>query len=54
MVLEQHEKHKVDVIAALARAKSGITISFDGWKADNEILGLLGILDGGALSRRQL
>ena len=44
MVLEQHEKHKVDVIAALARAKSGMTISFDGWKADNEILDLLGIV----------
>ena len=28
----------------MAQAKSRITVSFDGWKADNEVLDLLGVV----------
>lgn len=37
-----HNKDKVK--QSLATAKSGLTISFDGWKANNDVLDLLGVV----------
>lgn len=39
-----YERHQITIIESLANATSGITISFDGWKANNDILDLLGIV----------
>jgi hypothetical protein len=39
-----YERHQVTIIESLANATSGVTISFDGWKANNDVLDLLGIV----------
>lgn len=44
MVTNRHRAAKDAVIQSLAHAKSGITISFDHWKANNDILDLLGVV----------
>ena len=43
-IIQEFEQGKKAVIKDLAQAKSRITVSFDGWKADNEILDLLGVV----------
>ena len=37
-------KHKPKVIRSIANAKGKVTISFDGWKANNDVLDLLGVV----------
>ncbi|KAF4547224.1 Hypothetical protein D9617_52g060450 [Elsinoe fawcettii] len=44
IVTSRHRAAKDAVIQSLAHAKSGITISFDHWKANNDILDLLGVV----------
>jgi hypothetical protein len=39
-----YKKHQSTVIAALTKSTSGVTVSFDGWKANNNILDLLGVI----------
>jgi hypothetical protein len=41
---DSYQAHKQEVIESLASARSGITISFDGWKAKNDALDLLGVI----------
>lgn len=36
--------HQATVIDSLAKSTSGVTISFDGWKANNDVLDLLGVV----------
>ena len=43
-ILQAYEDAKVKVSESLAKQTSGLTISFDGWKANNEVLELLGIV----------
>lgn len=43
-IIQDFEQGKKAVIKDLAQAKSRVTISFDGWKADNEVLDLLDVV----------
>jgi hypothetical protein len=43
-ILQAYEDAKVKVSESLSKRTSGLTISFDGWKANNEVLELLGIV----------
>jgi hypothetical protein len=43
-VLQVYEDAKIKVSQSLMNRTSGLTISFDGWKANNEVLALLGIV----------
>lgn len=43
-VLAKHAKYRQAVVRAIASAKGRVTISFDGWKANNDVLDLLGIV----------
>ena len=38
------ENHKQTIIRSIAAAKGKVTISFDGWKANNDVLDLLGVI----------
>jgi hypothetical protein len=38
------ENHKQTIIRSIATAKGKVTISFDGWKANNDVLDLLGVV----------
>jgi hypothetical protein len=42
-LIDHYEASKLMVIQLLAQAKSEVSISFDGWKADNNMLDLLGV-----------
>lgn len=44
MVTSHHRAAEDAVIQSLAHVKSGITISFDHWKANNDVLDLLGVV----------
>ena len=39
-----YARHQAKVVACLAKSTSAITISFDSWKADNDVLDLLGVV----------
>jgi hypothetical protein len=41
---EAYTRHQAIVLASLATSTSAITISFDSWKANNDILDLLGVV----------
>jgi hypothetical protein len=43
-VIEEYTRHRSTIINSIATAKSKLTISFDGWKANNDVLNLLGIV----------
>jgi hypothetical protein len=43
-ILQAYEDAKPKVSQAIAKATSGLTISFDGWTANNGVLDLLGIM----------
>jgi hypothetical protein len=43
-ILQAYEDSKVKISESLANRTSGLVISFDGWKANNEVLKLLGIV----------
>jgi hypothetical protein len=43
-ILQAYEDGKVKVSESLSKRTSRLTISFDGWKANNEVLELLGIV----------
>lgn len=43
-VLAEYAKYRQAVVQAIAGAKGKVTISFDGWKANNDVLDLLGVV----------
>jgi hypothetical protein len=43
-VMAEYTRHQAIVIRSIARAKSKLTISFDGWKANNDVLDLFGVV----------
>jgi hypothetical protein len=43
-VIEEYTQHRSTIINSIATAKSKLTISFDGWKANNDVLDLLGVV----------
>jgi hypothetical protein len=43
-IIQAYEESKVLVSQSIAKRTSGLTISFDAWKANNEVLELLGIV----------
>jgi hypothetical protein len=43
-VIEEYTRHRSTIINSIAIAKSKLTISFDGWKANNDVLDLLGVV----------
>ena len=43
-IIDEYQKARQVVIEDMACAKSRIMISFDSWKADNEVLDLLGVV----------
>lgn len=43
-VYEEYAKHHEAVVQSIASAKGKVTISFDGWKANNDVLNLLGVV----------
>ena len=42
--MDEFSKHQQAIIRSIARAKGKVTISFDGWKANNDVLDLLGVI----------
>ena len=42
--MDKFSKHQQAIIRSIARAKGKVTISFDGWKANNDVLDLLGVV----------
>jgi hypothetical protein len=43
-LVDEVVKHKPKVIRSIANAKGKVTISFDRWKANNDVLDLLGVV----------
>lgn len=43
-LIDSYNRAKTRVIASLQAATSKVTISFDGWKANNEVLDMLGVV----------
>jgi hypothetical protein len=43
-VISEYEHYQSTIIRSIAKAKSKLTISFDGWKANNDVLDLLGVI----------
>lgn len=43
-IMDEFTKHQPTVVRSIARAKGKVTISFDGWKANNDVLDLLGVV----------
>jgi hypothetical protein len=43
-LIDEVAKHKPKVIRSIANAKGKVTISFDRWKANNDVLDLLGVV----------
>jgi hypothetical protein len=43
-VMAEYTRHQATIINSIATAKSKLTISFDGWKANNDVLDLLGVV----------
>jgi hypothetical protein len=42
--MAEYIRHRATIIRSIAKAKSKLTISFDGWKANNDVLDLLGVV----------
>jgi hypothetical protein len=42
--MAEYIRHRATIIRSIAKAKSKLTISFDGWKANNDVLNLLGVV----------
>ena len=42
--MADYERQRPKVIKSIASAKSKLTISFDGWKANNDVLDLLRVV----------
>jgi hypothetical protein len=42
--MAEYTRHQATIINSIATAKSKLTISFDGWKANNDVLDLLGVV----------
>jgi hypothetical protein len=42
--MDEYTRHQAKIIKSIATAKSKLTISFDGWKANNDVLDLLGVV----------
>jgi hypothetical protein len=43
-VIAEYTRHQAKIIESIATAKSKLTISFDGWKANNDVLDLLSVV----------
>ena len=43
-MVAEFAKHKQRIMDSIASARSKVTISFDGWKANNDVLDLLGVV----------
>jgi hypothetical protein len=43
-VIEEYTRYRSTIINSIAIAKSKLTISFNRWKANNDVLNLLGIV----------
>jgi hypothetical protein len=43
-IIDSYNKNKAKVIKSIATSISKLTISFDGWKANNDVLDLLGVV----------
>jgi hypothetical protein len=43
-VIEEYTRYRSTIINSIATAKSKLTISFDRWKANNDVLNLLGVV----------
>ena len=42
--MDDFARHKETIIRSIANAKGKVTISFDGWKANNDVLDLLRVI----------
>jgi hypothetical protein len=42
--MAEYIQHRATIIRSITKAKSKLTISFDGWKANNDVLDLLGVM----------
>jgi hypothetical protein len=42
--MDEFNKHQQAIVRSIAHAKGKVTIFFDGWKANNDVLGLLGVI----------
>jgi hypothetical protein len=43
-VLAEYARYRQAIVRSVASAKGNVTISFDGWKANNDVSGLLGVI----------
>jgi hypothetical protein len=43
-VMDEYTRHQAKIIKSIATAKLKLTISFNGWKANNDVLDLLGVV----------
>jgi hypothetical protein len=43
-VIAEYTQHQATIIRSIAAAKSKLTISFNRWKANNDVLNLLGVV----------
>jgi hypothetical protein len=43
-VIDKYTRHQAKIIKSIATAKLKLTISFDRWKANNDVLDLLGVI----------
>lgn len=43
-LVDEFTTHKAAIVRSIANAKGKVTISFDGWKANNDVLDLLGVV----------
>jgi hypothetical protein len=42
--MDEYTRYQAKIIKSIATAKSKLTISFNGWKAKNDVLDLLGVV----------
>jgi hypothetical protein len=42
--MAKYERHKPTIVQSTANAKSKLTVSLDGWKANNDVLDLLRVV----------
>jgi hypothetical protein len=42
--MDEFSKNHASIVESIAKAKGRVTISFDGWKANNDVLDLLGVI----------
>lgn len=43
-IMDEFTKYRQTIIESIAKAKGKVTISFDGWRANNDVLDLLGVI----------